>query len=90
MGRFLELSRKRIAIRAGRSTHDLSIMAAIHIPDAVLLGLIVGHRPLDGEHTRVLIGDDEEEGRGWFRFWHGSLYHICSQPGGTLGGWIVN
>ena len=40
MGRFLELSRKRIAIRADRSAHDPSIMTVIHIPDAVLPGLM--------------------------------------------------
>jgi hypothetical protein len=56
-------SGERITVRAGRSTHDVSLMVA-RIPGGVIPWPVADHQALDGEEARVMVGEDDEERQG--------------------------
>ena len=71
--RLAELRRECVPIRAARAASDAMLMVA-GFAGGVVPRSVIGHRPFDGEHAPVVVGDDEVEwgGRlGWFIIGHG-------------------
>jgi|SRR5271166_345682 len=64
---------QHIAIGAGRAAHDAALLVA-GVERGLFPWPVVGHRAFDGEHTSVVVGDDEVE---W-------LAGVVSRQGRTL------
>jgi hypothetical protein len=59
----LEFVGETVAIRAGRTAHDTTVLFARSAGGQVP-GAVIGHWTLDGEQAGIEVGDDEEERSG--------------------------
>ena len=53
--------RRRVAIGAGRAAGD-AVLAIAGLAGSILPVLVVGHRPFEGEHAAVVVGDNQING----------------------------
>ena len=59
----MEFGGERVTIRAGRTAHDLPLLAVAGVAGGRLPRLIVDHRTFHREDAQMVVGDDQVERR---------------------------